>query len=179
MEVLALGKEITELTVDQLGVLLVWHTDEPKTKLGKKPKRLRKWTKLVHDNLPPPTLVQWKPQDETELQRWKKKDIKIGETMFGRLVATKKRELDAAQDHYTREEWDTVRAKFAAMDNAELAAGTVPAADHGTVLAADHAQLAMGPAFLIDAAAMLAADPAEFATSLATNDDNDGQQDAI
>ena len=91
--------------------------------------------------------------------------------MFGRLVANNKRELDAAQDHYTREERDAVRVKFAAMDDAELAAGTVPAADH--------AQLAVGPALLIDAAAMLAAGPAEFADSLATNDDNDGQQCAI
>jgi hypothetical protein len=44
----------------------------------------------------------------------------MGDTAFGRLVANKKRILDAAsQDHYTREERDKARAKFAVMDAAE------------------------------------------------------------
>ena len=66
-----------------------------------------------------PIHTAWTAADEAELQRWKKKDIKMGDTAFGRLVANKKRMLDAAQDHYTREERDKARAKFAVMDAAE------------------------------------------------------------
>ena len=92
-------------------------------KQGLKPERLRKWNEIVNDMTAPPIFAKWTPRDEAELQRWKKKDIKIGDTMFGRLVATKKRELDAAQDHYTREERDTARVKFAAMDGVDNAVG--------------------------------------------------------
>ena len=55
----------------------------------------------------------------------KEKDIKIGDTAFSRSVVVKKMELSAAGDHYTREERNTLRAKFACMDAADGATSSV------------------------------------------------------
>ena len=92
-----------EMNLEQLAILLVWHTMESSAMLGKTPERVSKWKDIIDDNSSPPVLAKWMPQDDAKLHRWKKKDIEIGYTMCGRLVVKKKRELDAAQDHHTSE----------------------------------------------------------------------------
>ena len=47
--------------------------------------------------------------------------------MFGREVALKKRELEAAASHFTREERAAMRRKLEAMDEAEDTAAAVAA----------------------------------------------------
>ena len=60
-------------------------------------------------------------------------DIKMGDTAFGRRLATKKRELDAAADHYNRSERVNLRAKLDLMDATE-SAEAAPAADAPAIL---------------------------------------------
>jgi hypothetical protein len=131
--VMDLGKAIGDLNAANLEALLHWYTLEPKAKMGLKPEKVRKWTKIVEDNTPPPVFDKWMDGDEAELQRWKKKDIKMGDTALGRLVATKKRQLDAAADHCNRSERDKLRAKLDLMDAFE-SAEDAPAADAPAIL---------------------------------------------
>ena len=72
---LAKGIAIPDMTVAHLETLLIWYTLEPKAKLGLKPDKVRMWTKIVDDKTSPPVYMKWTPQDDAELQRWKKKDI--------------------------------------------------------------------------------------------------------
>ena len=40
--------------------------------------------------------MEWTPDNEAELERLRRKEIKIGDTTYGRLLALKKKELTAA-----------------------------------------------------------------------------------
>jgi len=45
--------------------------------------------------------------------------IGIGDTMFGREVALRKKEFEAAANHFSREERDAMRQRFLVMDAEE------------------------------------------------------------
>ena len=55
----------------------------------------------------------------------KEKYINIGDTAFARNVVVKKMEFSAAVDHYTREERNAPREKFALMNAADGATASV------------------------------------------------------
>ena len=57
----------------------------------------------------------------------------MGDTAFGRRLATKKRELEAAADHYNRSDRDKLRAKLDSMDASE-STEAAPAADTPAIL---------------------------------------------
>ena len=72
---------------------------------------------------PPPPYERWTEDDEQRLVSLQSEDvIGIEDTMFGREVALKKRELEAAVNHFTREERAAMRRKLKEMDDAEDAA---------------------------------------------------------
>ena len=82
--------------------------------------------------------MRWTDEDEQQLIALRSNVISIGDTMYGREVALKKRELDAAAHKLTWEEREALRQKLDAMDAAEMvadeanvAAETMPAAMEG------------------------------------------------
>jgi hypothetical protein len=82
--------------------------------------------------------MRWTDEDEQQLIALRSNVISIGDRMYGREVALKKRELDAAAHKLTREEREALRQKLDAMDAAEMdadeanvAAETMPAAMEG------------------------------------------------
>jgi hypothetical protein len=79
--------------------------------------------------------MRWTDEDEQQLIALRSSVIGIGDTMYGREVALKKRELDAAAHKLTREEREALRQKLDIMDaeemdaaEANVAAETMPAA---------------------------------------------------
>ena len=56
---------------------------------------------------------------DAELERLMKKDIKIGDTAYGRLLARDKKELTAALSRSTKKERDEYRASMNFMDTVE------------------------------------------------------------
>ncbi len=77
---------------------------------------------------PPPPYERWTDEDEQRLVSLESEDvIGIEDTMFGREVALKKRELEAAASHFIREERAAMRRKLEAMDEAKDAAAAVAA----------------------------------------------------
>ncbi len=72
---------------------------------------------------PPPPYKRWTDEDEQRLVSLQSEDaIGIEDTMFGREVALKKRELEAAASHFTQEERAAMRRKLEAIDEAKDAA---------------------------------------------------------
>ena len=68
------------------------------------------------DGNPPPAYKRWTNEDEQRLVALHATNIDISNTQFGREVALKKRELEAAVDHFNREERDKLQKKWDAMD---------------------------------------------------------------
>ena len=87
---------------------------------------------------PPPPYIRWKDEDKQQLIALWYNVISIRDTMYGRKVAPKKREWDAAAHKLTREEREALQQKLDAMDaagmvadEANVAAETMPAAMEG------------------------------------------------
>ena len=68
---------------------------------------------------PPPPFERWTNEDEQRLVALQSDVISIGDTVFGRQVALKKRELEVAACHFSREERDAMRQRLDAMDASE------------------------------------------------------------
>jgi hypothetical protein len=68
------------------------------------------------DGEPPPAYDRWMDEDEQRLVALHTTNIDISDTQYGLEVAPKKRELEAAADHFNREERDELRKKWDAMD---------------------------------------------------------------
>jgi hypothetical protein len=71
---------------------------------------------------PPPLYERWTNEDEQRLVALQSNVIGIEDTMFGREVVMKKRELEAAAGHFTWEEREAMQRKLDAIDAAESAA---------------------------------------------------------
>jgi len=68
------------------------------------------------DGDPPPAYERWMDEEEQRLVALNAINIDISNTQYGHEVALKKRELEAAVDHFNREERDESRKKWDAMD---------------------------------------------------------------
>ena len=88
----------------ELGALLLWYTKEARSAHGLKAAKLIKWNTIVAEGTQPPLLESWTTDNEAGLERLKKKDIKMGDTAYGQLVALKKKELTAALGKSTKKE---------------------------------------------------------------------------
>ena len=53
--------------------------------------KLINWNTIVAEGTQPPLLEIWTTENEAELERLKRRDIKMGDTTYGRLVALKKK----------------------------------------------------------------------------------------
>ena len=91
---------------------------------------------------PLPAYERWTDEEEQRLVALNVINIDISDTQYGREVAPKKRELEAAEDHFNREERDELRKKWDAMDaedarkamtslQVELRAEATELQDHG------------------------------------------------
>jgi len=109
------GKPVNLLSVADLDVLLAWH-QAPKMKGVKKVGKLQQWMAIRADGKPPPAYDRWKDEDEQRLVALHTTNIDISDTQYGHEVALKKRELEAAADHFNREERDELGKKRDAMD---------------------------------------------------------------
>ena len=63
-----------------------------------------KRNKMVAEGTQPPLLESWTTENEAELERLKKKYIKMENTAYGRMVALKKKELKTALGKSTKKE---------------------------------------------------------------------------
>jgi FKBP-type peptidyl-prolyl cis-trans isomerase len=65
---------------------------------------------------PPPAYERWTDEEEQRLVALHATNIDISDTQYRREVALKKRELEAAADHFNREERAELQKKWDAMD---------------------------------------------------------------
>ncbi len=122
------GASPESYSVKDLDCLLAWHQVKDLPPKAKKEDKIARWKEIVASQKPPPPYERWTDEDEQRLVTLQSEDaIGIEDTMFGREVALKKRELEAAASHFTREERAAMRRKLEAMDEAEDAAAAVAA----------------------------------------------------
>ena len=108
-------KPVNSLSNADLDMLLVWH-QVPKTKSAKKLDKLQQWMAIRVDGDPPPAYERWTDEDEQRLVALHATNIDISDTQYRREVVLKKKELEAAADHFNREERDKLRKKWDVMD---------------------------------------------------------------
>ena len=82
----------------------------------KKAGKLQQWMAIRADGEPPPAYDRWTDEDEQRLVALHTPNFDISNTQYEREVVLKKRELEAAADHFNREERDELRKKWDAMD---------------------------------------------------------------
>ena len=78
--------------------------------------KLIKWNTIVAEGNQPPLLESWTTENEADIERLKKKDIKMGDTAYSRMVALKKKELTGALGKSTKKERDEWRVKIDLID---------------------------------------------------------------
>ena len=116
--VLATNKNTDDLNVGKLDALLAWHQVE-KTKGAKKADKLNQWKAIVADEKQPPPFSKWTNTDDEILENLRKKEIDIGDTAYGRMLALKEREFESAICNMTKEKRDEMRRKIDEMDLVE------------------------------------------------------------
>jgi len=109
------GKPVISLSVSDLDVLLACH-QVPKMKGAKKVDKLQQWMAIRVNGNPPPAYERWTDEEEQRLVALNAINNDISDTQYGCEVALKKREPEAAADHFNREERDKLRKKWDAMD---------------------------------------------------------------
>jgi len=119
MVIINQGKPLNLLSVADLDVLLAYH-HAPKTKGAKKADKVLQWMTILADGSQPPAYERWTDDDEERLRALEETPIDISNTQYGREIALKKRELEAAADTFNREERDTMRQKWDVMDTEEM-----------------------------------------------------------
>jgi hypothetical protein len=119
MGVINQGKPLNLLSVADLDVLLAYH-QAPKTKGAKKVDKVLQWMTILADDSQPPAYERWTDDNEERLRALAATDIDISDTQYGREIALKKRELEAAVDKFSWEERDAMRQKWDAMDAEEI-----------------------------------------------------------
>jgi phage terminase large subunit-like protein len=115
--IMAQGKSINSLTVAELDVLLSWH-QATKTKGAKKADKLEQWKQILESGKRPPDYDRWTAEDEERLVGLEVQGdtIDISSTRYGREIALKKRELEAAANSMTREERNTWQQRLDELD---------------------------------------------------------------
>ena len=119
MVVINQGKPLNLLSVADLDVLLAYH-QAPMTKGAKKADKLLQWMTILTDGGHPPAYERWTDDDEERLRALAATVVDISDTQYGRHIALKKRELEAAADKFSREERDAMRQKWEALDAEEI-----------------------------------------------------------
>ena len=100
----------------ELGAFLFWYTKEAKSAQILKAAKLIKWNMIVPEGTQPPLFEIWTTDNEAELERLKKKDIKMEETEYSRLVVLKNKELTVSLGKSTKKERYYWRVKIELMD---------------------------------------------------------------
>ena len=80
---------------------------------------MRMWNDICIRNAMPPAYCNWTIEDEAKFVELKKKEISMGDTAYGRLVAVRQREYSAAVDTMSKEDRDTLRTKLDGLDEEE------------------------------------------------------------
>ena len=98
--------------------LLLWYAKETKSTQGLKTVELTKWSVIVACGTPVTPLDKWIPENEAELKRLKKEDIKMDDTTYayGRMLVLKKRELTAALGKSTKDKRVKWRTRIDMID---------------------------------------------------------------
>jgi hypothetical protein len=115
--IMAQGKSIGSCTVAKLDVLLVWH-QATKNKGAKKADKLEQWKQILESEMRPPDYDRWTAEDEERLVGLAVQGDTIGisNTRYGREIAPKKRELEAAVNSMTWEERKTWQQRLEELD---------------------------------------------------------------
>ena len=133
LQIVAQGKPIMSLTVNDLDSLLAWH-QVPKKAEAKKADKLEQWRAILADGRTPPPIARWTDDDEQRLLGVMSDDIDIKDTHYGRKMALKERELEATLDNMSQEKREELRRKLDELD-AKESANIAPLNVHGTALA--------------------------------------------
>jgi len=115
LAIIAQGKSVDMLTVTELDTLLAWH-QAAKIKGAKRVDKLEQWKKILSDEQQPPEYERWTEEDDERLLALQRTNIDIKDTQYGRELALKERELEAAAEKMSREKRDALRRKFDEMD---------------------------------------------------------------
>jgi hypothetical protein len=126
------GVDPASYGVLQLNSLLAWHQVSVPANF-KKADKLARWREIVASQKSPPPYAKWTDEDEHRLVSLQSDVNGIGDTMFGREVALKKKELEAAANHFSREERDAMRQRFTDMDADEAGETRTDAITEGFV----------------------------------------------
>ena len=125
-------------SLPQLNCLLAWHQVNDLPPKARKKDKLSRWIEIVALQKTPTPYMRWTDEDKQQLIALQSNVISIGNTMYGREVALKKRELDAEAHTLTWEERDALQQKLDTMvaskidaDKADVTAETMPAAMEG------------------------------------------------
>ena len=78
-------------------MLLAWH-HAPKTKGAKKADKVVLWMTILVNVGQPPAYKRWTDDDEQRLVSMQTTSIDLSDTQYGRELALKKQELEAAMD---------------------------------------------------------------------------------
>ena len=90
-----------------------------------------------------PAYERWTEDDDERLLALQRTNIDISDTQYGRELALKERELEAAAEKMSREKRDALRRKFDEMDAEEALAtlASVDADEHAQVTASSDGDL--------------------------------------
>ena len=101
-----------------MNTLLAWHQVSVPANF-KKAEKLARWRVIVASQKPPPPYAKWTDEDEQRLVSLQSDVVSIGDTVLGRQVALRKRELEAATLRFSREERHAMIEKLTDMNTAE------------------------------------------------------------
>ena len=118
LAIVAQGKSVDSLLVTELDAFLAWHQAD-KTEGAKKADKLEQWNKILSDEQQPPEYKRWTEDNEERLLALGKTNIDIKDTQYGRELALKERELEAAADKMSREKRNALCRKFDEIDAEE------------------------------------------------------------
>ncbi len=113
---MAQEKSVFDLSGGDLDVLLAWH-QAPKKKGDKKKDKLEQWVEIRWSMKPPPPYNKWTDQDEQKRTALMSDEVDMADTFFGRELALKEKEFEAAVVNMSREKRDAIKHKLAEMEN--------------------------------------------------------------
>ena len=93
-------------------------------KRAKVPDKHRVWKEIVEKGRLPPSYEKWTEEDEERLMASSNSKLTLADTWFGRVIATKKRELEASMDFMSRDERDKMIKKLNKLNEEEEALAT-------------------------------------------------------
>ena len=123
LEIVAQGKPVEMLSVNELDSLLAWH-QVPKKAGAKKPEKLEQWKAILADGRTPLPISRWTDDDEQRLLSVMSDEIDIKDTHYGRKLALNERELEASLDNMSKEKRQELRRKLDELDVEEQTASS-------------------------------------------------------